>query len=434
MKKKSLFLCLNCQNQFPQWSGKCPICNEWNTIIEQTETIAELKLESSDQPAHLVELQAVTGQPSAPRVPTRLTELDRVLGGDQSGIVPGSVILLAGNPGIGKSTLLLQVGGQVPKTLYFSAEESLEQVGLRATRLGLAKTSLQLAAERRIGSILAAVKQHNPDLVIIDSIQTIYDDQLPSSPGSLVQVRENCWRLQQFAKQLSVAIVIVSHVTKEGTVAGPKVLEHLVDVVLYLEGERRTGLRLLRSEKNRYGSTEEVGIMQLTEKGFEAIEDPGKVFASLITEDVPGRSLSITVEGSRAFLVEVQALVTKTGFGYPKRTSQGIDVNRLTLIIAVLENRLSLPLNQYDIYVNLIGGFSVKDPGIDLAIAAAIVSSFKKKILPESQVLLGEVGLLGEIRPATLLSSRLKEAKRLKYQVIDSTRSITELKKILKED
>lgn len=434
MKKKSLFLCLNCQNQFSQWSGKCSVCGEWNTIVEQTEAEPEAGLEVADQPAQLVELGKITGQPAAPRIPTKLTELDRVLGGDQPGIVPGSVILLAGNPGIGKSTLLLQVGGQVANTLYFSAEESLEQVGLRATRLGLMKASLHLAAERRLGSILAAVKQNNPSLVIIDSIQTIYDDQLPSSPGSLVQVRENCWRFQQFAKQLGIAIVIVSHVTKEGTVAGPKVLEHLVDVVLYLEGERRTGLRLLRSEKNRYGSTEEVGIMQLTEKGFEAIEDPGKVFASLITEDVPGRSLSITVEGSRAFLIEVQALVTKTGFGYPKRTSQGVDLNRLTLIIAVLENRLALPLNQYDIYINVVGGFTIKDPGIDLAIAAAIVSSLKKKILPENQVLLGEIGLLGEIRPAAVLSSRLKEAKRLKYQVVDSSRSITELKRLFKEN
>jgi DNA repair protein RadA/Sms len=249
----------------------------------------------------------------------------------------------------------------------------------------------------------------------------------------LVQVRDNCWRLQQFAKQTGVAILLVGHVTKEGIVAGPRVLEHLVDVVMYLEGEKRTGLRLLRADKNRFGSTEEVGIWQLTSHGYEPVADPGQLFASLVSADVPGRALTVTIEGTRAFLVEIQALVTKTAFGYPKRASQGIDINRLNLLLAVLENRLNLPLSQDDVYLNVVGGFTLKDPGVDLAVAGAIMSGLTKQTLPKKLLLVGEIGLLGEIRPAFEQAKRAKEAKRLNYAINKGVGSIHGLKKILKD-
>jgi DNA repair protein RadA/Sms len=428
MKSKTNFVCLNCQNQFTRWSGRCSVCGEWNTIVEQEPAAAAANFTQA-QPAQLTSLKDLPTH-SGRRLTTKLGEFDRVLGGDDPGIVPGSLILLAGSPGIGKSTLLLQAAASVDGAIYFSAEESLEQIKIRADRLGLAKNSLRLSAERDLGRIIAALAQAKPSLAIIDSIQTIFDESVAGTPGSIVQVRESCWRLQQLAKSTNIPIIIVGHVTKEGTVAGPRLLEHLVDVVLYLEGEKRTGLRILRGEKNRFGSTEEVGIWQLTTSGLESVADPGKLFASLVTDDAPGRSLTITLEGSRAFIVEIQALVTKTSFGYPKRAAQGLDLNRLNLLLAVLENRLNLPTSQYDVYVNVVGGFTVRDPGIDLAIAAAIISSLNKKPLPTNQVFLGEVGLLGEIRPAFSLANRLKEAKRLKYSVVEKLRSVKELKGI----
>jgi len=426
-RAKSSYVCESCGSHFSSWSGRCSVCGEWNTIVEeQIETSVAGKqagavLADPVTLTRIAELSTVTKK----RLRSQVDEFDRVLGGDDPGVVEGSVILLAGNPGVGKSTLLLQVASTIKDALYFSAEESLEQIRLRAYRLGLAKSALQLASERNLNKIIATIHQLKPPFVVIDSIQTVYDDTIAGTPGSLVQVRDNCWRLQQFAKQTGTAILLVGHVTKEGVVAGPRVLEHLVDVVLYLEGEKRTGLRLLRAEKNRFGSTEEVGIWQVTGAGFQAVKDPGKLFAQLVTEDVPGRALTVAMEGSRAFIVEIQALVTKSVFGYPKRTAQGLDANRLTLLLAVLENRLGLQFSQHDVYVNVVGGFTVRDPGTDLAVAGAVISGLTKKLMPPKLVLLGEIGLLGEIRPAFDHARRVKEAERLGYQ---SNRGIRSLK------
>ena len=410
---KTTFVCLSCQQQFPRWSGKCPNCGEWNTLAEERFDAAENANQS--EPAQLLEISQIKLD-DVQRLKSDLKEFDQCLGADEPGIVPGSVILIAGSPGVGKSTLLLQVASSIANSLYFSAEESLAQLKMRAVRLGISKNSLLVSAERDVGRILAAVRANQPKLVVIDSIQTVFDETMAGTPGSLVQVREIAWRLAQFDKQQVIAFIIIGHITKDGAIAGPKVLEHLVDAVLYLEGEKRTGLRLLHVEKNRFGPLDEVGIYQLTKDGFKAVPDPGKLFASLITEKLPGRALTITAEGSRSFLVEIQALSTKTSFGYPKRSCQGIDPNRLNVILAVLENRLNIPANLYDIFINVVGGFSLKDPGIDLAIAGAIMSSLTKKVLPDNVVLIGEMGLLGEIRPAHNLTSRIKEAKRLGYQ------------------
>lgn len=412
MKSKTTFVCLNCQNTFSRWAGRCTICGEWNTLVEQTESAETTSIE----PAQVTKLSQVNTK-HLKRTQGQLKEFDRVLGGDEPGFVAGSVILLAGSPGVGKSTLLLQVASHVDGALYVSAEESLEQLRLRSDRLGLTEKDFFVCAEREIGKIIAAVKAQSPKLVIIDSIQTIYDEAAAGTPGSIVQIREIVWRLQRFAKANATTFVVVGHITKEGLIAGPKVLEHLVDVVLYLEGEKQTGLRLLRAEKNRFGPLDEVGIWQMARSGFVDVSDPGKLFANLVGQSVPGRALSVTSEGSRSFLVEVQALSAKTSYGYPKRTSQGIDPNRLNVILAVLENRLQLPVSSFDIFINVVGGFTIKDPGIDLAIAAAIISSVKGKALPENMAFSGEIGLLGEVRPTFDHARRVKEAARLSYKI-----------------
>lgn len=423
-KNKVSYSCSSCGSKFNSWSGRCSACGEWNTITEERD-----ELSIADKNATAVDMQPIASLSVSrqKRVFSNLAEFDRVLGGDDPGIVPGSVLLLAGTPGVGKSTLLLQVASSVKDTLYFSAEESVNQIYLRASRLGLGKSQLSIASERDINRIISTIKEHKPPLAIVDSIQTVFDDTVAGTPGSLVQVRENTWRLQQLAKQLDIAILIVGHVTKEGVVAGPKVLEHLVDVVLYLEGDKQTGLRILRSQKNRYGSTDEVGIWQITQNGLIPVKDPGALFEQLIGEDIPGRSLTITQEGSRAFVVEIQALLTKTSYGYPKRTAQGIDTNRLTVLLAVLENRLELPLSQYDVYLNVVGGFTLRDPGIDVAIAAAIISGLTKKVLQPKMVFMGEIGLLGEVRPPFDHERRVKESKRLGYSVNPKLRSVRAL-------
>lgn len=426
-KQKTSYICLNCQHLLSTWFGRCPNCNEWNTVVEQ-ERPGEY--DSSVPAASLTPLKDLKTERKQ-RITTRMPDFDRVLGGKDSGVVAGSVILLAGSPGIGKSTLLLQVAGSIDSSLYFSAEESLEQIRLRSHRLGLDDSVLLISAERRLPNIIQAIRERRPRFVVIDSIQTVFDETIPGTPGSLVQVRENCWRLQQFAKTENIAILLVGHVTKEGVVAGPKVLEHLVDVVMYLEGERQTGLRVLRCEKNRFGAIDEVGIWQLEATGFVSVDDPSRLFEGIVTENVPGRSLSVTIEGSRAFLVEVQALVAKTAYGYPKRSAQGIDVGRLTLLAAVLENRLKLPIGQYDIYVNVVGGLTVRDPGIDLAIAAAILSGVINKTLPPKIVLSGELGLLGEIRRSSNDSRRRKEIDRLGYTPAQTIKSINDLPSLL---
>ena len=395
------------------------------------ENSTSAEITNNSLPADLVNVVDLPKQ-RVERLETTIEEFDRVLGGSDKGIVRGSVVLLSGDPGVGKSTLLLQVASKIENSVYFSAEESLPQLTIRTHRLKIKSKTLKLSTERDLNRILTSISKEKPEFVVIDSIQTIYDDSSPGTPGSLVQIRENTWRLQQFAKTTDTAIFLVGHVTKEGSIAGPKSLEHLVDVVLFLEGEKRTGLRLLRCDKNRYGPTDEVGIWQLEREGFVSVDDPGKLFASLVSSETPGRALTIALEGSRAFLVEIQALVAKTSYGYPKRTAQGIDYNRLNVLIAVLENRLELPLSGYDIYINVVGGFTVKDPGVDVAVAAAIISGLTKEPLPDKLVVIGEIGLLGEVRPAANSQKRKKEIERLKYQSMSQMSSINQIKQLFK--
>lgn len=429
-KEKKFYRCSGCGAIAQTWSGRCSVCGEWNTLEEEAApsilSAAQTGGLSSAKPSELYKIDQIKNEKQT-RLLSGNSEFDRALGGEDPGIVPGSVILLAGNPGIGKSTLLLQISERIEGAIYFSAEESLGQISARVHRLGIKASSLRLSAERDTNAIIATLLQEKPPFAVIDSVQTIFDDTVPGTPGSIVQVRENCWRLQQVAKQNGIALLLVGHVTKEGVVAGPRVLEHLVDAVMYLEGDKNTGLRLLRGEKNRFGPTDEVGIWQMRSTGFVAVDDPGTLFAKLVDANVPGRALSVTTEGTRAFIVEIQALVTKTAFGYPKRTAQGFDPNRLALLLAVLENRLRLPLSGFDVYINVVGGFTLRDPGVDLAVACAILSGYFAKLLPPKLALIGEVGLLGEIRPAVNHASRVKEAKRLSYTTNQGIYSVTAL-------
>ncbi len=427
MKKSAAnFVCLSCARPLGQWAGRCPGCGEWNTIVAQEPQSPE----SNDvAAAELVSLNELP-KSAARRLQTGLREFDLVLGSDNPGLVVGSLILLAGSPGVGKSSLLLQAIGSVDRAVYFSAEESLPQLAIRAKRIGVSATQVMFSSSSDIHQIVAALRQTTPPVAVIDSIQTVYDPNLPSPPGSLVQVRECCWRLARLAKSQATTIIIVGHITKEGVVAGPKTLEHLVDVVLYLEGETRTGLRLLRSQKNRFGSTDEVGVWQLTGEGFKEVTDAGRLFAGLVTSASPGRTLTMAVEGNRPFLVEVQILAARTTFGYPKRLSQGLELNRLNLLLAVAETRLKLPVERFDIYLNVVGGFQIRDPGVDLAIMAGIQSALTNRPLPELAVWLGEVGLLGEVRPPTFLERRQKEAKRLGYQPLNLPKSILEISRL----
>jgi len=339
-------------------------------------------------------------------------EFNRVLGG---GIVQGSLIILGGDPGIGKSTLLLQVASKIKNMLYISGEESAEQIKLRFDRLGLSSKTLKILSEISLQNIIATIEKEKPEVVIVDSIQTVYSNDFPSTPGSIVQVRECALRLQQYAKTRHTTVILVGHVTKEGTVAGPRTLEHLVDVVLYLEGDRFQEHRILRSVKNRFGATDEIGIFEMTELGLKEVTNPSGLLLKEKVGDVAGSAVSATVEGSRSILVEIQALTTTTVFGYPQIRSSGFDLNRLQLLIAVLQKRAGLNLSNQDVFINIVGGINIKEPSVDLAVALAIASSFKGKPLSDKLCIFGEVGLSGEIRKVTFLEKRQNEAKRLGY-------------------
>lgn len=371
-----------------------------------------------------ISLAAITGQAES-RTLSGFAELDRVLGG---GIVAGSVILLGGDPGIGKSTLLLQVVermGSVSKNqiLYISGEESPEQIKLRAERLGATASEVQILAATNIDHITAVVEQLKPALVIVDSIQTMYDPQFPSTPGSIVQVRECAVRIQHLAKRLGVPMVLVGHITKEGTVAGPRTLEHLVDVVLYLEGEPQQQLRILRAVKNRFGDVTETGIFAMEGKGLVEVDNPGS-FLLAERVQVPGSVLSAVIEGTRPMLIEVQALTTKSVFGYPRRTASGFDPNRLNLLLAVLERRAHIDLSSHDVFVNIVGGLKVKDPAVDAAVCVALASAFKDKVLAENLCVIGEVGLAGEVRQVQQQERRAKEIKALGYVLPPKEKSL----------
>jgi DNA repair protein RadA/Sms len=415
-KVTTRFVCQSCAASYTRWMGKCEQCGAWNSLVEEVAAVSsgagKAKPTAALKPT---KLDAVETK-HLPRIPSGLGEVDQVLGG---GIVPGSVMLLSGDPGIGKSTLVLQLAAHLAKTekvLYVSGEESASQIKLRAERMNVSAEHLDLLTETNIDAIASTIEQGDYKLVIIDSIQTMAVEALTGSPGTVGQITASSQVLQTIAKRHHVATLIIGHVTKEGNIAGPKILEHLVDVVLYLEGERYGAFKALRGIKNRFGSTSEVGIFEMGESGLAPVPNPSE---ALLAERQPGPGSVVlaTLEGTRPLLVEVQALVSATPFGYPKRTAVGFDLNRLNLLVAVLTKRAKLNLSSSDIYVNVVGGLRVSEPAADLAIILSIASAFQDSQVPQSLVTFGEVGLSGEVRSVGQVSRRVSEAKRLGYSL-----------------
>lgn len=412
------YICQSCGAASLRWAGQCRQCGEWNTLIE---TVVEARpirgfqapLTPTSQPQALTDIPADQFQ----RLPVSIAELARVLGG---GVVPGSVVLIGGDPGIGKSTLLLQAAAQLAAeigiVLYISAEESAQQIKMRADRLGLAQPNLYVVSEVSLDRILAHIEQLAPKLVIVDSIQAISSEELESSAGSVSQVKECATALLRLAKATGVPIFLVGHVTKAGAIAGPRVLEHIVDTVLYLEGDRFHAYRLLRSVKNRFGSTQEVGVFEMGEQGMVEVSNPSEAFLAERLPGATGSVIAVTMEGTRPLLVEIQALASTTSFGLPRRTSNGVDVNRLLLLVAVLSKRVGLRLFDQDLFVNVIGGLRISEPAADLAVALAIASSFQNLSVPNDLAVVGEVGLSGELRAVSQLERRLHEAAKLGFR------------------
>ena len=415
--KKSVYFCQNCGHEESKWLGQCPMCKEWNTFAEEKVVSIKGQKSSGEKQVQAVTLSSVTTDEDE-RMTTELVELDRVLGG---GIVPGSLVLVGGDPGIGKSTLLLQVCQKLSamnkKVLYISGEESLKQIKLRANRMGEFSENLYLLCETSLNLIQTAIEREKPDVVVIDSIQTMYNEEIGSAPGSVSQVRESTNVFMQLAKGMNIAIFIVGHVTKEGTVAGPRVLEHMVDTVLYFEGDRHASYRILRGVKNRFGSTNEIGVFEMRKEGLVEVENPSEFMLSGKPENASGAVVACAMEGTRPMLMEIQALVCKSNFGMPRRTAAGIDYNRVNLLMAVLEKRVGLPLSGYDAYVNIAGGIRMNEPAVDLGIIMAVASSYKNRPVSEDTIVFGEVGLSGEVRAVTMPEQRVAEAKKLGFKV-----------------
>ncbi|WP_027415300.1 DNA repair protein RadA [Aneurinibacillus terranovensis] len=418
-KYKSKYVCQECGYESPKWMGKCPGCGSWNTLVEELEdkdkkspgmrTISA----SSLRPAPITRIISE----EEPRLDTNMSELNRVLGG---GVVPGSLVLVGGDPGIGKSTLLLQTSQQLAgngiKVLYISGEESAKQIKLRAERLGAESENLFVLAETDLFLLEQQIVELMPSVVIIDSIQTIFYPDITSAPGSVAQVRECTAHLMKLAKTKDIAIMIVGHVTKQGAIAGPRLLEHMVDSVLYFEGERHNTYRILRAVKNRFGSTNEIGIFEMAEKGLVEVSNPSEMFLSERSLGVAGSTVVASMEGTRPVLVELQALVTPTGFATPRRMATGVDYNRISMIMAVLEKRVGLLLQNQDAYVNVAGGVRLDEPAIDLAIAVSLASSFRDRQTRPYDVVIGEVGLTGEVRGVSRIEQRVKEAQKLGFK------------------
>jgi len=418
LKEKKVYFCRECGYESAKWMGQCPGCRQWNTFAEEKITVSK-KRNSAALPGEKPEAVSITEVKSAgeSRIFTNIGELDRVLGG---GIVRGSLVLVGGDPGIGKSTLLLEMCKALvtedAKVLYVSGEESLSQIKMRGVRLGAYDEKILLLSDGDLENAEHAIEKCNPDVVVIDSIQTMFVNELDNVPGSVTQVREVTSRLMQLAKRLDTAIFIVGHVTKEGTVAGPRTLEHMVDCVLYFEGDESSGFRMLRAVKNRFGSTNEIGVFSMTETGLNEVADPSQTFLSGRPVEAPGSVVISSMEGSRAVLVELQALVSDSGFSMPRRTAVGLDYNRVNLLMAVLEKRGGVSLSGCDCYVNIAGGIRVNDPAADLGIVCAIYSSFRNRPVGDDTVIIGEVGLAGEIRGVQSLEMRVKEADKLGYK------------------
>ena len=413
---KTLFYCKECGNESSKWLGQCPVCHEWNTFVEAEVTKSSQKVEKAlmeRKPSHLSEIQMEEEK----RISTHMEEMDRVLGG---GIVRGSLVLVGGDPGIGKSTLLLQTCLRLCaddlSLLYISGEESLQQIRMRADCIGEFNDHLALLAETNLEIIDGVIRKEKPDIVIIDSIQTMYSDGVDSAPGSVSQVRESTATLMKLAKGLGVTVFVVGHVTKEGTVAGPRVLEHMVDTVLYFEGDRHASYRILRAVKNRFGSTDEIGVFEMQQDGLREVLNPSEYMLEGKPEEASGSVVACSVEGTRPILVEVQALVCRSNFGMPRRTAAGCDYNRVNLLMAVLEKRLGFHLSEYDAYVNIAGGMKMNEPAIDVGIALAIVSSMKDQVISDRVICFGEIGLSGEVRSVQMAEQRVNEAKKLGFE------------------
>lgn len=422
MAKKDLkqYVCQNCGAVYPKWQGKCDTCGEWNTIVEEVVGGGGFSnFNPRKSKGREIEFVSLSGaQEHLDRLTTGIKELDRVCGG---GLVAGSVILVGGDPGIGKSTLLLQACAKVaslpaqPEVYYISGEEAIDQVRIRAKRLGLEQSPVNLASCTEIKDIVATLEKSNAAVVIIDSIQTMYLDEVESTPGSVAQVRACSYELIKLAKRKGFTLFLVGHVTKQGEIAGPRVLEHMVDTVLYFEGERGHHFRILRAVKNRYGATDEIGVFEMQDKGLVEVENPSALFLAERQGNVSGSCVFAGVEGSRPVLVEIQALVSPTGYSSPKRAVVGWDSNRLAMVLAVLEARCGMNLSSQDVYLNIAGGLRISEPAADLAVALAVISSLTNKPLPADMVIFGEIGLSGEIRAVSQPSLRLKEAKKLGF-------------------
>jgi len=418
-KAKIIYTCTECGGVEPKWQGQCPNCHAWNTLVE---TIAETAVAGTvaSRYAPLAEtagLQKLTDVEAAeiPRQPTGVSEFDRVLGG---GLVPGGVVLIGGDPGIGKSTLLLQTLchiGSARKAIYVSGEESPQQIAMRAKRLGLDASPISLLAEINLEKIIATLQKHQPDIAVIDSIQTVYSEALQSAPGSVAQVRECSAQLTRLAKQAGITVILVGHVTKEGALAGPRVLEHIVDTVLYFEGDQNSSFRLIRAFKNRFGAVNELGVFAMTEKGLREVTNPSALFLSHHSEQVSGSCITVTMEGTRPLLIEIQALVDESHAPNAKRLCVGLEQNRLAMLLAVLHRHAGVACFDQDVFINAVGGVKIGEPAVDLAVILAIVSSLKNKPLDNKLIVFGEVGLAGEVRPVQRGLERLKEAAKLGF-------------------
>ncbi len=415
--EKTIYVCSSCGHSYSRWMGKCPDCGEWNTIVEEKiSPTRSARAKTIAGEFHVVPIS--NWEPDAvPSIRTGLEEFDHLIGG---GIVPASSILIGGEPGIGKSTLMLQVAGalatQSYPTLYLTGEESTQQVALRGRRLGVASAEVKVGAIRELPQVYGLITQVDPALVIIDSVQTLYDPDLESAPGTVSQIRSAAAELIDFCKRSGKVLILVGHITKDGAIAGPKVLEHLVDVVLYFEGESHNLFRILRVRKNRFGPAAEIGIFQIDESGLSAVANPSELFLDEYPDDVPGRAVVTAVEGQRPLLLELQALASQTNFGFPQRVTSGYDSRRLSLMLAILEKRQKVLFGQRDVFVNLAGGLKLDDPALDLGLMAALISSIEEiPILPKT-VIIGEVGLSGEVRAVPYIERRVAEAAKLGFE------------------
>jgi DNA repair protein RadA/Sms len=437
MSNSSIFVCQQCGSEFAKWLGKCSVCSAWNSLVESVKVTGKNSKSSSSKNRSSVSKPSIKltdiKASETKRISTKISELDRCLGG---GLVSGQVVLIAGEPGIGKSTLLIDLADKIGDCFYVSGEESASQVAIRAKRLGISNKSINFLEETDVDEVINSLTNNKDvtSVIIIDSIQTMAASDLTGLAGSVGQVKECAFRLLKYAKSNNIPLILVGHVTKEGTVAGPAVLAHIVDTVLWFEGEKTSNLRLLRSVKNRFGATDEVGIFQMEDTGLKSLNDPEKLFLERSKTSVPGSVVSILMEGTRSILIEIQSLVVPTKMVFPRRVAQGIDPKRLEMLLAVLFRRAGIPLYDSDVFVNIAGGIKANDPSIDLAICLSIASSFYDKALSQNFLTFGEVGLLGEIRPVPFQEKRIKDAKRLGFKEAVTSNDFKYLSQVVKNN